>query len=179
MIRWLSVRRGRRREMRESAARIYDGIVAQSRRIEFYRDLAVPDSLDGRFDMLVLHMVLVQRRLKGESQDASMFAQALFDHMFVDMDESLREIGVGDMSVGKRVKQMGAAFYGRLGAYESALADDTLEVALVRNVYRGAAPDGDALQRLAGYVRSTERRLAAQPVAALLAGTVAFGEGKP
>lgn len=179
MIRWLMLRRNRAQAVRQSVSRIYDGIVAQSRRIEFYRDLAVPDSLDGRFDMLVLHMVLVQRRLKGESRDAARFAQALFDHMFVDMDESLREIGVGDMSVGKRVKQMGAAFYGRLEAYEAGLAGHTLEDALARNVYRGAVPDHDTVRRLADYVRSAERLLATQPVSDVLAGTACFGDPSP
>lgn len=176
---WRSGRRGKKAALQKSVSRTYDRIVAQSRRIEFYRDLAVPDSLDGRFDMLVLHMVLVQRRLKGISPAASHYAQALFDRMFVDMDESLREIGVGDMSVGKRVKQMGAAFYGRLDAYDASLGDGTLADALLRNVYRGRAPEGGAHHRLARYVTAADRALAAQETADLLSGSCSFGDHAP
>ncbi len=164
-----------------AVARLYELIVAQSRRPEFYRDLGVADTLDGRFDMLSLHAMLIMRRLKSGPRESQEMGQALFDHMFFDMDRSLREIGVGDLSVGKRVKQMGAAFLGRVAAYENGLSDPgrVLEEALVRNVYRDEAPQGDCLDRLAGYVRQADRMLQDSPLEPLLAGEKAFGDMVP
>jgi len=164
-----------------AVARLYEHIVAQSRRPEFYRDLSVADSLDGRFDMLSLHVMLVMKRLKDESQDAGAFSQTLFDHMFADMDLSLREIGVSDLSVGKRVKQMGEAFLGRVAAYDAALTggEGALEEALVRNVYRDAAPAHEAVTRLADYVRATDEALTGQALSDLMNGDCTFPEMAP
>ncbi|MGB1548449.1 MAG: ubiquinol-cytochrome C chaperone family protein, partial [Alphaproteobacteria bacterium] len=100
--------------VKQSARTLYTQIVAQARRKEFYTAGGVPDTLDGRFEMLALHAFLVLYRLKR--LDADELAQALFDMMFADMDENLREIGVGDLSVDKRVKRMVSAFYGRVVA---------------------------------------------------------------
>ncbi len=168
----------RAKRSREAAARLYERIVAQSRRVAFYRECAVPDTLDGRFDMLVLHMALVLRRLKAEPGGERRLAQDLFDRMFADMDESLREMGVSDMSVGKRVKQMGAAFYGRLAAYDTALAaaGGALEEALARNVYRGEAPACGGHRRLAAWARAADRTLASRPAEEIRAGDPRFGE---
>ncbi|WP_374466727.1 ubiquinol-cytochrome C chaperone family protein, partial [Ferrovibrio sp.] len=91
---------------------LYRAIVAQSRQAGFYREHGVPDSLDGRFDMIVLHSFLVMRRLRRIGAAAEPLSQQLFDLMFADMDSNLREIGVGDLSVGKKVKAMAQAFYG-------------------------------------------------------------------
>ena len=120
-----------------AVAALYGACVAQARLPDFYRVLAVPDTIDGRFDLLVLHVVLVMRRLSGEAE----FKQQLFDLMFADMDRNLREMGVGDMGVGKKIKPMISAFYGRAQVYEKALAesDDALAQALARNLY-GKAP---------------------------------------
>ena len=144
MFAWLS-----RGQPDEAVARIYELIVAQSRRPEFYRDLGVADTLDGRFDMLTLHAMLILRRFKSEPDRTAKTGQDLFDHMFFDMDRSLREIGVGDLSVGKRVKQMSSAFLGRVVAYEQGFADPGggLEDALIRNVYRDHAPDAESPRR--------------------------------
>jgi cytochrome b pre-mRNA-processing protein 3 len=165
MFGWL-----RRRSEDEAVARIYERIVAQSRRPEFYRDLGVADSLDGRFDMLVLHAMLIMRRFKQDGERTRVLGQNLFDHMFYDMDRSLREIGVSDLAVGKRVKQMSSAFLGRIAAYEEGLdgAEDTLEAALIRNVYRDEIPEGDAASRLAGYMRETDTRLREMPLEPIL-----------
>lgn len=171
MFGWL-----RRRGQNQAVGRLYELIVAQSRRPEFYRDLGVADTLDGRFDMLALHAMLVMRRLKGEPERSGQVGQDLFDHMFYDMDRSLREIGVGDLSVGKRVKQMGSAFLGRIAAYEDGLSsqDGALEDALLRNVYRDEAPEGDRLSRLARYMRAADAKLLATPLEPVLAGEKAF-----
>ena len=139
------------------AHRLYGRLVEQARAPAFYGVCGVPDSLDGRYEMVALHVFLALRRLKREGAATGARAQALFDAMFADMDRSLREIGVGDLSVGKRVKEMARGLYGRVVAYEAGLdgPDDGLEEALRRNVYgtvgAPAAPDLGALAR---YVRA-------------------------
>ena len=128
----------KRRNRRHHARALYLALLAQSRRPEFYAGLAVPDTVDGRFDMLSLHMFMVLRRLREVAEQGPELAQALFDVMFQDMERSLREMGVGDYSIGKRVKQMIGAFYGRVKAYEAALGGGDLGQAIGRNIYAGA-----------------------------------------
>src|SRR5512135_2803202 len=101
------------------ATRLYDAIVSQARRPEFYEGGGVPDSIDGRFELIVLHAYLVLRRLRAAGGAGEPLAQALVDVLFADLDASLREMGAGDLGVGKRVKRMATAFYGRIGAYEA------------------------------------------------------------
>jgi cytochrome b pre-mRNA-processing protein 3 len=153
------------------AHRLYGRLVEQARAPGFYGAGGVPDSLDGRYEMVVLHVFLALRRLKREGAAAGARAQALFDAMFADMDRSLREIGVGDLSVGKRVKEMARGLYGRIAAYEAGLErpdDDALEQALKRNVYGTVAtPAAPAPARLARYVRAAAASFEALPVAAL------------
>src|ERR1041385_4793859 len=125
------------------AEALYLGLVRQARQPAFYARCGVPDSVDGRFDMITLHMALLLLRLKAEGPAAADLGQALFDTLFADMDRSLREMGVGDLGVGKRVKEMGKAVYGRLAAYEAGLAGapGELEAALTRNLYGTVTPD--------------------------------------
>lgn len=161
-----------RREDRRPFA-LYGAIVAQARQPAFYTDFGVADSLDGRFDMVVLHVVLATRRLR---RDAPSEQQALFDLFVSDMDRSLREMGVGDLTVPKRMKVMAAAFYGRLEAYGSALdAGDAagLAEAIGRNVYPGGEPAG-AAAALAAYAVAAAETLAAVPLEAVLEGRPAF-----
>jgi cytochrome b pre-mRNA-processing protein 3 len=160
------------------AAELYVKLVEQARSPAFYTACGVPDTLDGRFEALALHAFLVFHRLKSEGQEAQGFAQALFDHMFSDMDLSLREIGVTDFSIGKKVKAMGRGFYGRIVAYDRGLADnDTgpLEDALRRNLYGTVDPGPGQVRAVAAYMRREASGLAAQPVEAFLAGEVRFG----
>ncbi len=166
----------RRSQVRDRAHRLYQGVVAQAREPAFYRDCGVPDTLDGRFDMIVLHAVLVLRRLKREGTEGSEVGQGLFDVMFGDMEQSLREMGVGDSSVGRRVKAMAKAFYGRAAAYEAALANDgaALADALRRNLFGTVEPDARALAAVAGYVCRQAALLDAQPGADVLAGDIRF-----
>ena len=138
----MPLRRMQDRRRRERAAHdLYTAIIEQSRQPVFYTQAAVPDSLDGRFDLIVLHAFLVMRRLNRIPADqmtaARALSQALFDLMFDDMDQNLRELGAGDMSVGKKVKHMARAFYGRVAAYEDGLNGDdgVLGSALLRNLY--------------------------------------------
>ena len=117
---------------------IYGMIVTQAREPLFYRDLAVPDTVNGRFDMLVLHLWMVLRRLKPIEGGAGL-SQALFDRFCDDMDANLREMGVGDLTVPKRMQAFGEAFYGRVAAYDLAVADgrEPLAQALCKNILGG------------------------------------------
>ena len=103
------------------ARRLYEAVVAQARQPVFFAEWEVPDTVDGRFEMVALHAHLLLRRLRDGGPAADL-AQALFDVMFADMDASLREMGAGDLGVGRRVKQMATAFYGRMAAYDAGLA---------------------------------------------------------
>lgn len=165
----------RRRPSSARAREIYGNIVRQARGQAFYRDLGVPDTVDGRFEMVALHAFLVLRRLKGDEETG----QRLLDAMFDDMDVNLREMGAGDMGVAKRVKAMAEAFYGRLAAYDAALggSDEALSRALARNLYRTLpAPPGDALAALVRYVRRQDGHLGEVDSADLRRGAFAFGE---
>lgn len=159
-----------------ACAQAYDRIVAQARQPGFYLDAGVPDSVDGRFDLIALHAFLVMRRLKAEAGGGTAFSQALFDHMFEDMDRNLREMGAGDLGVGRRVKAMAKAFYGRVAAYEAGLASGprVLAEALRRNLYRDAPPaDGDAAA-MAAYVAHAAALLDTLPADRVMAGDFAF-----
>ncbi|WP_290545997.1 ubiquinol-cytochrome C chaperone family protein [Aestuariivirga sp.] len=138
------------------------------------------DTLDGRFDMIVLHSYLVLDRLKGAEPR---FRQDLVDEFFRDMDYSLRELGVGDLSVGKKVRKMAEVFYGRVAAYDTALAAEgnALVAALARNVFPDdpAAAESDGAARLADYARDQRSHLAAQDVKAIAGGQVSFREPTP
>ena len=104
-----------RRRSREAEHKVYCEIVAQARQPTFYADFLVPDTIDGRFDLIVMHAVLYFRRMRGEGAKVAEFTQEVFDLFFQDMDASLREMGVSDTRVPKKVKVMGEAFYGRPG----------------------------------------------------------------
>jgi cytochrome b pre-mRNA-processing protein 3 len=160
---------------------LYGAAVAAARAPVFYGALGVADTLDGRFDLVGLHVYLVIRRLTALPEPGPKIAQAVFDAMFADMDVNLREMGVGDLSVGRKVKEMWEAFHGRSSAYQTALAagdapdfaEAALAAALGRNVWRGNAPEG-AAAALAAHVLALDAHLATQPLAALRAGQVAF-----
>ena len=161
----------------EAAHRIYFSLVEQARQPGFYLSCGVPDTADGRFDMIILHAFLLLRRLKKDHEQTAELAQDLFDLMFADMDQNLREMGVGDLAVGKRIKGMAAAFYGRVAAYEAGLAadDSALGEALRRNLYRKAGPEAGQLAVMAGYMRDEAARLDGAGVDSLIAGNVVFG----
>jgi cytochrome b pre-mRNA-processing protein 3 len=165
----------RRNATRATAELAYSRVVEQARRPVFFTAYGVPDTLDGRFELICLHAFLYLHRLKGESEAAPL-SQEVFDAMFTDFDRSLREIGTGDLSVGRQVNRMAEAFYGRARAYEDGLASDdaALIAALERNVYGTAPTSPDRLERMAVYVRREAERLAGMPVATLLAGAIGF-----
>lgn len=156
---------------------IYGMIVAQAREPLFYQAFSVPDTVDGRFDMVVLHLWLVLRRLREVPGGAGL-SQALFDCFCSDMDANLREMGVGDLTVPKRMQKFGEAFYGRSAAYDAASADSgALRAVLARNVLNSADPDRAAA--LAAYVETAAAELCAVSEADIVAGTFRFPAPKP
>jgi cytochrome b pre-mRNA-processing protein 3 len=164
----------RRNAREETIGRLYGAIVAQSRNPLFYRDHGVPDTVDGRFEMIVLHLFLVLHRLKEEGEGERQLGQELFDLLFLDFDRALRELGVADTKVPKKIREMGQAFYGRVKAYDEALAAGegrALEEALARNVLADEEADTAGL---ASYVRAAAAEIAAMPYARLAAGEIAF-----
>jgi cytochrome b pre-mRNA-processing protein 3 len=161
----------RQRGPRLAGQRLYESVVAQARQPAFYTAFGVADTVEGRFELYSLHAILVLHRLKGEGSQAAETAQALFDIFLSGLDDALREIGVGDLSVAKKMRKLGEAFYGRAKAYEAALGDhgDGLEALIGRTVFEDAPEPGRA-QGLAAYVRGCAATLAAQPLAAILEG---------
>lgn len=151
-------------------------MVDQARQPVFFADCGVPDTLDGRFELVCLHAFLYLHRLKSARPQANRVSQAFFDTMFADFDQSLRESGVGDLSVGKHVKQMARGFYGRIRAYEEGLAcdDSTLKAALVRNLYGTLDRPPPGLAVMSAYLRAAAAALDRQETADLLAGRVVF-----
>jgi cytochrome b pre-mRNA-processing protein 3 len=172
----------RRGAENNSIASLYGAIVAQARAPAFYQSLGVPDTVAGRLEMILLHVVLVFRRLNGGAgpsrgqdcaQDERALGQALFDLFCQDMDDNLREMGVGDLAVPRSMRRIGEAFYGRQAAYAAALAADDLQAlidVLTRNVFEG----GPGAVALAPYVREFVRRLDARDTAELRAGDFGF-----
>lgn len=154
----------------EAAYRLYAMAAEQSRLPIFYTEFGVADSFDGRFDLLALHVHLLIRRLNGAGREGRRFAQLVFDVMLKDLDQGLRLVGVGDTGIGKRVKRMSNAYYGRARAYDAALdAGDAaaLSAALSRNVYRGNDIAPAVLQRLTDYVWQRADALERTSLAAL------------
>ena len=156
---------------------LYAALVAQARRPEFYRACGVPDTLDGRFELIALHAFLILRRLKQEHDRTAGLAQNLFDTFFLDMDRSLRELGVGDLGVGRRVRAMAEGLYGRIAAYEAGLADgaEELAAALERNLFGTIAASPRSVQAMVGYLRREAEELERQQTGTLLRGQVRFG----
>jgi cytochrome b pre-mRNA-processing protein 3 len=150
-------------------APLYEAIVAGARQPHFYRSLGVADTVEGRFDLLILHVYLVVARLK---QAEPALCQSLIDRFCEDMDGNLREMGVGDLGVGKRVRRMAEALTGRLHAYESATDLESLDAALQRNVYQGV--DSQYSKTLAQWVMAARASLTLQETAILVKGQVKF-----
>jgi len=165
---WPFVRRNRL----EPVARLHNAIAAMAREPALFADGGVADTFEGRFELLTLHLALVLRRLGELPTPAADVAQDLTDLAFHRLDQGLREIGIGDMGVPKRMKKLAKAFYGRASAYDAALSSGEggqLVEALRRNVLAGG--DGDA-ESLARRVERVERRLSSLDLDALLGGSL-------
>jgi cytochrome b pre-mRNA-processing protein 3 len=169
--------RRRRNRYERAGFLLYGAAVAAARQPYFYAVLGVPDTLDGRFDLLSLFAFLLIERLRSEPERGPALAQAVFDAMFSDMDVNLREMGVGDLSVGKKIRAMWEAFHGRAIAYAKPLTsgdEGELAAAIARNVWRGAAPPSGSPAALARLVVAGHAALARQSLAALAEGKVSF-----
>lgn len=166
----------RPRPARSVGRALYARAVAQSREPGLYSELGVPDTVEGRFEAYSLHVVLLLDRLRGEGEAAAEISQALFDTYVKGLDEALREMGVGDLSVGRKMRKLGEAFYGRCKSYEGALAalpdEAPLQALIARTVY--AEADASAAPRLVAYVLAQRAALAALPLERLLGGDVAW-----
>lgn len=160
-----------------TARQIYAQCVTQARRLEFYAALGVPDTFDGRFEMTSLHVGLVVSRLSGLGHDGEKLAQALFDEMFLSMELTCREMGVGDLSVPRHIKRMMKAFKGRTLTYLEAMKQGAVPLAdaLARNLYGTVERPAPAiLAAMDRYVLSAHKALSEQTYASLSAGTVTF-----
>lgn len=165
--------------MKAPARQAYLAVLEASRRPFLFGENGAPDTVDGRFDMIVLHAILVMRRLRTLGDAGKHFNQLVFDILFDDMDAGLREMGTGDLSVGKRIKEMGEAFYGRASAYEPVLdSGDEAALALIleRNLFASdseaetISDAGSAACRIARYALAAERYLNDQNAEAILEG---------
>jgi len=159
--------------LRGTIEAIYGMIVTQAREPLFYRDLAVPDTVNGRFDLLLLHLWLVLRRLRTVEAGSDL-SQALFDHFCQDMDDNLREMGVGDLAVPKRMQAFGEAFYGRTAAYDLAMTagQNELAQAICKNILNSEKIT--EARRLAVYAESCIAVLDGLDEAALTNGAWKF-----
>ena len=150
---------------------LYAAIVERARAPHWYEAGAVPDTVDGRFDMIAAILAFVLLRLEGEPAGAAPSAH-LAERFVADMDGQLRELGVGDIGVGKHIGKMMGMLGGRLGAYRDGLAAGTLDAALLRNLYRGTAPAPSALRHVDAALLRFRDALAATPSDAVIAGTL-------
>jgi cytochrome b pre-mRNA-processing protein 3 len=168
--------RGARGANRSITEALYASIVAAARQERFYSDWFVPDTPLGRFEMLSLHMFLFQHRMRHEQGAARDIAQNLIDDFFTDVDHSLRELGIGDLGVPKRMKKLARMYYGRTAAYGEALDkgdEEALKAALARNIRPDAASWPESGQ-LARYVLLSARDLAAQDAGTISSGKVIY-----
>lgn len=158
MLAWLK----RNAQIRRIGHDVYEGIVAASRREAFFRDWSVPDTMLGRFAMIVVHVFVVLERLKREGEPGQRLGQAVLERLVADMDDALRQIGIGDMGVPRRIKKTAGAIREHIGDYSRARqGTDDLEVALLRHVF-GLEPDAKPTPeqlhgsaQLARYVRAS------------------------
>jgi cytochrome b pre-mRNA-processing protein 3 len=166
---------------------LFERAAERARTPALYRDGGAPDTVEGRFECYALHVDLVLHRLKGQGPEAAEVGQALFDKFLDNLDEGLRDMGVGDLSVGKKMRKLGEAIYGRMKGYDAALdavlADAAISdpgaatlaplAALIGRVLFNAedAPEGGPL---AAYAAACARALAAQPLDEVLAGELAW-----
>lgn len=178
----------RNRRERDNAASLYGAIVAQARSPALYAAIGVPDSVGGRFEMVVLHVILVTRRLESGGEAARAAGQAIFDRFCNDMDNALREMGIGDLSVPKHMRRVGEAYFGRMAAYGPALSQGDIAVlaeAIERTVFGGAEVSPSA-RSLAAYALAAADCLGSQDEGAIVGrgpgfpdvGQCVAGEGR-
>ena len=167
------------RPARAAGGALFKALSAQARQPVFYERLGVADTVEGRFELYVLHLVLVLHRLKGQGPQAAETSQAVFDTFLRNLDEGLRDMGVGDLSVGKKMRKLGEAVYGRIKGYDRAFAETdpvaALGALIARTVYQDR-PDAPSAAALAGYASAAVAGLAAQPLEAVLQARLTWPE---
>ncbi len=164
-------------EDRADIDRLYNAIVVQARSRAFFADLGVPDTPEGRYALIVLHAFLVMDRL-GRAAGQGATSQALFDAMFADMDRNLREMGVGDLSVGRKVKGLVRYFFAMSAACRDGLnrGDAVLRVAVEEYLYGGDAPAPAAVASVCAYLRACESKLEGQAEEDIARGQIRFAD---
>lgn len=156
----------------QSAYLAYCALVEQSRKPFFYNEGGVEDSIDGRFDVIVLHMFLLTQRLQKESPE---FLRNVWEAFFYDMDRNLREMGVSDTGVGKRIKKMVQAFYGRMDVYEKSVSNtEEFKESLVRNLYRDKEIRADKIDKIVEYVKRNIEYFQEQSITDIESGKILF-----
>ncbi len=155
---------------------LYAACVQQSRTPRLYVDMAAPDSVEGRFEVYTLHVVLILDRLVNQGPEAAKTSQGLFDAYTQSLDDALREMGVGDLTVGKKMRRLGEAFYGRVKNYHAALEKlpdtDDLRALVLRTVY--ADVEAPPVEALISYILKQKEGLAAQALEDFVRGTVTW-----
>ncbi len=165
----------RRNPHRKPAEALYATAARRAQEPVFYRDLDVPDTMEGRFGLVSLHVFLILHRLKGEGDAAAALSQTLYDTQFRHLDADLRESGVSDLRLGARMKKYAAGFSGRVNAYDGALVGtEDLAAALDRNLFAGVTVDPTRPAAMADYARSVVHALSEQPLHALMKGRVSL-----
>jgi cytochrome b pre-mRNA-processing protein 3 len=161
-----------RNQQAATIAALYGAIVAQARAPGIYRSFEIPDTLEARFEVLILHLALALDRLAADPS-ARETGQGVFDLFCQDMDDHMREMGVGDLTVPKKMRRLADAFYGRQEAYRAALGSEAaLTATLSRNIYDGAK--AERASALARYVKAAAESLARQAPAGIAAGRIAW-----
>lgn len=171
----------RKDPIKDAADALYAAAAEQARLPVFFTAYGVEDTVEGRFEMMALHAYLILRRLRDSGDAGARLARAFTETFFAELDAALREMGVGDLSVGRMIRGLAEAFYGRIAAYENALAgkedEDALPRALARNVF--AAESAAGARPLAAYLRACIERLDSQPDGRIALGIVAFADPQP
>lgn len=165
---------GGRRSGEEVPAQLHESILAQALKPVFFGAGLIPDTFGGRFENATIHAVMLFRRLRRIETIGPELAQEVFGELFSGFDDALREIGTGDLRVGKKIKDIAQAFYGRAEVYDAALAVDaqTDNSALVDALMRNVRLEADGAERFARYMRSIDEALAGQSDETLLQGRV-------
>lgn len=166
----------KKKDRKQTAAfELYTAMVTQARQPDFYAKLGVPDTMEGRFDLILVHAFVLFRRLKSDKGDKDL-AQAIFDVMFADLDQNMREMGIGDVGILKRIRKMSESYHGRIVAYEEGVQSGAAELAaaLNRNLYADTTVTDEQLMAMVGYVNDALAVLAKQSILDLQKGGVHF-----
>ncbi len=177
MFSWINDRRSHQR----TAEHLYGAVVAQARQPSFFTHLGVPDTLEGRYEMIVLNLFLVLDRLRGEDEPAQSISRRLTERFVTDMDDCMRELGVGDLKVPKKVKRAAAGLYDRIQDYHNAMAgndEEALAKAIQSNVFTPeiAEPITSDATALADYIRRSHAAMAHQSLRDASTGTPRFSD---